>query len=183
MKLRADARRNRDKLVESAKTAFAETGPDVSLDEVARRAGVGIGTLYRHFPSRESLVAAVYEREVRQLAAEADRLLDTKPAGDALHEWMRLSIGYVGSKRMIAAALGPTDSGRSLLSDTAVPLVMNAISLLVTKAIEAGDIRADTTPDDIRRALTGFLYGDSGPGWEANTLRLIDIFMAGLRQS
>ena len=104
-KPRADGRRNRERLVEAAKAAFAELGVDVSLDEIARRTGVGIGTLYRHFPTRDAIVAAVYRREVEQLAGAAERLLGSLSPGAALHEWMRLFVDYIATKKVIASAL------------------------------------------------------------------------------
>src|SRR5580658_7642845 len=103
-KPRADAMRNREHLLEIAKLAFADAGADVSLEEIARRAGVGIGTLYRHFPTRGAVVEAVYRREVRQLASAAERLLAEGPPGEALHQWMRLFVDYIATKKVIASA-------------------------------------------------------------------------------
>ncbi len=100
-KPRADARRNRERLLATAKAAFTEVGADVSLDEIARRAGVGIGTLYRHFPTRDALVEAVYRREVEQLAGAATRLLGSLPPGEALYEWMRLFVDYIATKKVV----------------------------------------------------------------------------------
>ena len=102
-KPRADGQRNRERLMEAAKAAFAEVGADVSLEEIARRAGVGIGTLYRHFPTRDAIVEAVYRREVEQLADAATRLIGSMPPGEALHEWMRLFVDYIATKKLIAA--------------------------------------------------------------------------------
>ena len=101
-KPRADAQRNRDGLLEAAKAAFAEVGPEASLDEIARRARVGIGTLYRHFPTRDAIVEAVYRREVQQLADAAPRLIESLPPAEALRAWMRLFIDYIAAKRVIA---------------------------------------------------------------------------------
>ena len=103
-KPRADGLRNRERLIDVAKLAFAEIGPNVSLEEIARRAEVGIGTLYRHFPTRDDIIAAVYRREVTQLADAAKRLLETRPAGEALHEWLRLFVDYIATKKVIAPA-------------------------------------------------------------------------------
>ena len=180
-KLRADAQRNRERLVDVAKAAFAEAGPDVSLDEIARRAGVGIGTLYRHFPTRDAIVEAVYRREVRQLAEGAARLLGSLPAGEALHQWMRLFVEYIATKKVIASALGSIVGGASELYAASGAQITEAMSLLVRRAAESGDIRADVDPDDLLRALVGFTYGNGSPGWQASALRLIDILMDGLR--
>ena len=104
-KPRADARRNRDRLLEAAKAAFGELGPEASLDEIARRAGVGIGTLYRHFPTREAIVEAVYRREVQQLADAAPRLAESLPPAEALRAWLGVFIAYIGAQKVIAPAL------------------------------------------------------------------------------
>ncbi len=180
-KPRADALRNRERLVDVAKAAFAEAGPDVSLDEIARRAGVGIGTLYRHFPTRDAVVEAVYRREVRQLAEAAARLLASAPAGEALHQWMRLFVDYIATKKVMASALGAIVGGLSELYAASGAQITEAMSLLVRRAAESGDIRADVDPDDLLRALVGFTYGNGSPGWQASALRLIDILMDGLR--
>jgi len=170
---RADALRNRERLVDAAKAAFADAGAEVSLEEIARRAGVGIGTLYRHFPSRDAIVAAVYRREVQQMADAAARLLTSSAPGEALHEWMRLLVDYMATKKLVASALGSMSGEIYASSD--------AITLLMERARAAGDVRADADPDDILRALVGFTYGARGPGWEASARRLIDILMDGLR--
>jgi AcrR family transcriptional regulator len=180
-KPRADAQRNRERLLETAKAAFAEVGPDVSLDEIARRAGVGIGTLYRHFPNRDGIVEAVYRREVQQLADAATRLMDMLPPGEALHQWMRLFVDYIATKKVIGSALTSIVGGVSELYVASGVLITGAISALVERASAAGDIRADVDPADVLRALVGFTYGATGPDWEASALRLIDILMDGLR--
>ena len=180
-KPRADGQRNRERLIEAAKTAFADVGPDVSLEEIARRAGVGIGTLYRHVPTRDAIVEAVYRREVRQLAASAERLLATRPAGEALHQWMRLFVDYIATKKVIAQALSSIVGGTTDLYAASGVLITDAMSLLVTRAAAVGDIRADADPADLLRALIGFTYAAPGPGWQASALRLIDILMDGLR--
>jgi AcrR family transcriptional regulator len=182
-KPRADAQRNRERLLEAAKAAFAESGPDVSLDEIARRTGVGIGTLYRHFPNRDAIVEAVYRREVQQLADAATRLMETLPAGEALHQWMRLFVDYIATKKVIGSALTSIVGGASELYVASGVLITGAMSALVERAIGAGDIRRDVDPDDLLRALVGFTYGAAGPDWEASALRLIDILMDGLRPS
>jgi AcrR family transcriptional regulator len=180
-KLRADGQRNRERLLETAKAAFADVGPDVSLDEIARRAGVGIGTLYRHFPNRDAIVEAVYRREVQQLADAATRLMEALAPGEALHQWMRLFVDYIATKKVIGAALGAIVGGVSELYASSGALIIGAMDALVGRASASGDIRADVDPADVLRALVGFTYGNTGPGWEASALRLIDILMDGLR--
>ena len=181
-KPRADGLRNRERLIDVAKLAFAEIGPNVSLEEIARRAEVGIGTLYQHFPTRDDIVAAVYRREVTQLADAAKRLLETRPAGEALHEWLRLFVDYIATKKVIAPALASMTGGTSALYESSIELMKGAIADLVEKAIAAGDIRPDVEPFDLVQALGSFAMGVStSPGWETRTLRLIDILMDGLR--
>jgi AcrR family transcriptional regulator len=180
-KPRADGERNRERLVEAAKAGFAEAGADVSLDEIARRAGVGIGTLYRHFPTRDAIVEAVYRREVEQFAEAATRLQASLPPGEALHEWMRLFVDYIATKKVIASALASLVGDTTNLYATSGSRITEAMSLLVERASASGDIRRDVDPDDLLRALVGFTYGNSSPAWEASARRLIDLLMDGLR--
>jgi AcrR family transcriptional regulator len=180
-KLRADGQRNRERLTEVAKLAFADLGADVSLDEIARRAGVGIGTLYRHFPTRDAIIEAVYRREVEQLAGAAARLLGSLPPGEALHEWMRLFVDYIATKKVMASALGAIMVSAPDLYASSAGQITNAMVLLVDLASASGDIRPDVDPNDLLRALVGFTYGNTSPGWQASALRLIDILIDGLR--
>jgi len=181
-KPRADSARNRKLLIDAAKAAFSETGLNVSLEEIARRAGVGIGTLYRHFPSREAVVEAVYRREVEQLAEAVPQLLETSPAGEALHKWMHLFVDYIATKRLIAPSLGTVAGRTSALYATSAELITRAISTLVKRAVASGDVRKDIDPSDLLRALVGVSYGNPDAGWEASARRLIDILMDGLRR-
>jgi AcrR family transcriptional regulator len=180
-KQRADAQRNRERLLKVAKAAFADDGPDVSLDEIARRAGVGIGTLYRHFPTRDAVVEEVYRREVLQLASSATRLLGSLSPGQALHEWMRLFVDYIATKKVMASALSSIVGGPTELYDSSRTQIMEAMVLLVNRAAAAGEIRPGIDPNDLLRALGGFTYGNTSPGWQASALRLIEILMDGLR--
>ncbi|MDQ0463961.1 AcrR family transcriptional regulator [Caulobacter ginsengisoli] len=180
-KPRADSLRNRERLLEAAKAGFTEVGPEVSLEEIARRAGVGIGTLYRHFPTRDAVVEAVYRREVEQLAEAAGRLSETLAPAEALHAWMRLFIDYIATKKVVAPALGAMVGGPSELYAVTGQRFTTAISDLVSRGVAAGEIRSDVEPYDVLRAVGAFAYGASGPGWEASALRLVDIFMDGLR--
>jgi AcrR family transcriptional regulator len=180
-KQRADGQRNRERLMAAAKAAFANVGADVSLEEIARRAGVGIGTLYRHFPTRDAIVEAVYRREVAQLAGSAERLLGQLTPGEALHQWMRLFVDYIATKKVIASALGALAGGAADLYAASGAQISGALSLLVERAAAAGDIRADADAGDLQRALIGFTYGAARPGWQASALRLIDLLMAGLQ--
>jgi AcrR family transcriptional regulator len=180
-KRRADSQRNRDLLADAAKAAFAELGAEVSLDEIARRAGVGIGTLYRHFPNRGAILEAVYERELDQFAGAAAQLLETMPPGDALHAWMRLFVDYIATKKVIAPAIAALADGTPAVFASSGTRITSAMAMLVARAGASGDIRAGSDPNDLLRALVGFTYGNTGPGWEASAKRLIDILMDGLR--
>jgi AcrR family transcriptional regulator len=180
-KPRADAQRNRDSLLEAAKAAFAEAGPEASLDEIARRAGVGIGTLYRHFPTRDAVIEAVYRREVQQLAGAAPRLVETMAPAEALRAWMRLFIDYIAAKRVIAPALKSLVGGGSALYADSSARINEAMALLVERARASGDIRPDADSADLLRALIGFAYVNSAPDWEASARRLIDLLIDGLR--
>ncbi len=178
---RADALKNRERLLEAAKAAFAEAGSDASLEDIARRAGVGIATLYRNFPTRDAVVEAVYRREVQQMADAATELLAQMSAGEALHEWMRRSLEFVATKKGMGSALGSMVNTGSDLYAFSIDLLTKAVVDLVNRAIESGDIRPDVDPNDILRAMTGFSYGAEQPGWKDGTLRLVDILMDGLR--
>ena len=181
-KPRADSARNRQLLIDAAKGGFTELGLNVSLEEIARRAGVGIGTLYRHFPTREAVVEAVYRREVEQLAEAVPQLLQTSPAGEALHKWMHLFVDYIATKRIIAPSLGAAAGRTSSLHASSVELITNAISTLVKRAIASGDVRKDIDPSDLLRAMVGVSYGNPDAGWESSARRLINLLMDGLRR-
>ncbi len=167
--------------MDAAKAGFAECGLAVSLEEIARRAGVGIGTLYRHFPTREAVVEAVYRQEVEQLADAVPQLLAASAAGEALHQWMHLFIDYIATKRLIAPALGAAASKGSALHASCVQLITEAISSLVKHAVDCGEVRADIDPSDLLRAMVGVSYGNPDVGWEDSARRLIDLLMDGLR--
>ncbi len=181
-KPRADSARNRQLLIDAAKAAFTDVGLNVSLEEIARRAGVGIGTLYRHFPSREAVVEAVYRREVELLAEAEPQLLETSPAGEALHKWMHLFVDYIATKRVIAPSLGAAAARTSALHASSAELITRAISTLVKRAVESGDVRKDIAPSDLLRAMVGVSYGNPDKAWEASARRLIDLLMDGLRR-
>jgi AcrR family transcriptional regulator len=180
-KPRADSARNRQLLMDAAKAGFSEVGLNVSLEEIARRAGVGIGTLYRHFPSREAVVEAVYRREVEHLAEAVPQLLATSPAGEALHRWMHLFVEYIATKRLIAPSLAAAAGRKSSLYASSAELIARAIATLVKRAVASGDVRKDIDPADLLRAMVGVSYGNPDAGWQASARRLIDLLMDGLR--
>jgi AcrR family transcriptional regulator len=180
-KPRADSQRNREQLLETAKAAFTEIGADAPLEEIARRAGVGIGTLYRHFATRDALIAAVYSRAVEQLAASADRLLEERSPGEALEAWLDLLIDYMATKRVVAPALraDPGEGARVYANSGAS--ITQAMNALTESAIKAGDIRSDIGLEDVYRMMIGVSHGYEQPGWEVSARRLVSVMMAGLR--
>jgi AcrR family transcriptional regulator len=180
-KPRADSARNRQLLIDAAKAGFASVGLTVGLEEIARRAGVGIGTLYRHFPNREAIVEAVYRREVEHLAAAVPQLLERCPPAEALHKWMHLFVDYVVTKRVIAPSLAVSAGPASKLYISSVQLITGAISTLVKRAIAAGDVRNDIDASDLLRAMIGVSMGNPDAGWQASARRLIDLLMDGMR--
>ena len=180
-KPRADSTRNRQLLIDAAKSGFAELGLNVSLEEIARRAGVGIGTLYRNFPSREAIVEAVYRREVELLADAAPHLLEIWPAAEALHKWMHLFVDYIATKRLIAPSLGSATVRTAPLYATSAELIKGALATLVKRAVAGGEVRKDIDPADLLRAMLGVSYGNPDAGWQASARRLIDLLMDGLR--
>jgi AcrR family transcriptional regulator len=180
-KPRADGARNRQLLIDAAKAGFAEVGMNVALEEIARRAGVGIGTLYRHFPTREAVVEAVYRREVEQLSEAVPQLLESHTPGEALHRWMHLFIDYIATKRLIAPSLGPKTGPSSNLYATSAELIANALGTLVTRAVQSSEVRNDIDPSDLLRAMVGVSYQNPDAGWEASARRVIDLLMDGLK--
>ncbi len=156
---------------------------NVSLEEIARRAGVGIGTLYRHFPTREAVVEAVYSREVEQLSEAVPRLLAEGSPAQALHRWMHLFIDYIATKRLIASSLGPRTGSCSHLYATCSELIGNAIATLVKRAAASGEVRGDVDPADLLRAMVGVSYQNPDTAWEASARRVIDLLMDGLKST
>lgn len=180
-KPRADAQRNRERILEVAKAAFNRSGASASLDDIAKEAGVGAGTLYRHFPTRDALLEGVYQSEVEKLAA-AERELSAKlPPIEALRAWMLLFIDYIAAKHIIAPALNTIVGGVSRLYEGSRAQVTGAIDALVKRAIKSGDIRKDLDAFDLLRALIGVSNVASGPDWQQSAGRLVDILISGSR--
>ena len=152
--MRADALRNYQKLLAAAAEAFAERGTDdASLEEIARRAGVGIGTLYRHFPTRQALLEAVYRDQVEALRARADELMATKPPAEALASWLRDLIDFARTKRMLTTALLTTLNKDSEVMSSGSGIVRGAAADVLTHAQQAGAVRADADPGDLMRLV------------------------------
>jgi AcrR family transcriptional regulator len=180
-KPRADAQRNRMRLLEIAKAAFAEKGPGASLDEIARTAGVGAGTLYRHFPTRDALIEAVYRNETEQLAAAAARLIEMHSPTGALREWLLLFVDYMATKQGMYEALNSIVGGTSELYSTSAEQMKRAIAKLIDRAVASGDIRLDIDPLDLLRALAGVANISAGPDGKRAAKRMADILIAGIR--
>ena len=178
--MRADAVRNRERVLEAAKAVFSAGGPDASLDAVARRAGVGIGTLYRHFPTREALFEAVYRREGEQLADLAEQLKTDPHPADALRRWLRSNVEFVATKKGMSAALALAAHSTSHLAAYSFERLTKAVGVLLDRAVEAGEIRADIGPEDLLRALIGMCYMHNQPGWQDSVMRLVEVFVDGL---
>jgi AcrR family transcriptional regulator len=179
--LRADARRNRDRLLAVAVRAFSQDGPDVPLDAIAREAGVGIGTLYRHFPTREALVEAAYRTELDRLCDAAPRLLAELPPEQALRAWMDRFVDYMTTKRGMAEAL------RAVIASGGNPFAQSrdrllaAITTLLTAGAKAGAVRSDIAPADVLASLSGVSLAAGEPTQRVQAGRLLDLIMDGLR--
>jgi AcrR family transcriptional regulator len=180
-KPRADAQRNRERILEVAKDAFTRFGANVSLDDVAKQAGVGAGTLYRHFPTRDALLEAVYRSEVGKLAAAEREFSRTMPPIEALRAWMLLFVDYIAAKQIIAPALNTMVGGPSKVFQATGVLVKGAIGALVKRAMDSGDLRPDTDPLDLLRALVGVSNVPMGGDWKRSARRLVEILIQGSR--
>jgi AcrR family transcriptional regulator len=178
---RADAQKNRDRILEIAKREFARCGANASLEEIARQAGVGPGTLYRHFPTRDALIEAVYQTEVAKLAAAADRFVASLPPLEALRAWMLFFIDYVAAKHIIAPALDSIAGGAAKLYEGSQHQVRGAIETLVNHPIASGEMRKDIEPFDLLRALIGVAHVTFGSDWQESARRLVDVLIAGSR--
>ena len=181
-KPRTDAQRNRERILEVAKEAFTRSGADASLDDIAKQAGVGPGTLYRHFPTRDALIEAVYRSEVEKIAAAARKLADELPPLEALRAWMLLFVDHIAAKQIIAPALNSIVGGASKLYEGSRGQIQEAIDTLVKRAIQSGEIRRDLDAFDLLRALIGVSHVSAGPDWKQSARRLVDILIAGSRR-
>ena len=178
---RRDAQRNRERILEVAKQAFSQYGANASLDEIAKESSVGPGTLYRHFPTREDLLVAVYRSEVEKLAAAERQFAETLPPIEALRAWMLLFVDYIAAKQIIAPALNALVGDPKKVFEGSYAQVWEAIQVLVKRAIKSGDIREDLDPIDLLRALIGVANVASTPDWQQSARRLVDILILGSR--
>jgi len=180
-KPRTDALENRERILEVAKQAFSRSGTNASLDDIARQADVGPGTLYRHFPTRDALIEAVYRSEVEKMAAAQRDLSENLPPAEALRAWMLLFVDHIATKQIIAPALNTIVGGPSKLFEGSRTQITAAIDALVKRAIAAGEIRADLDPLDLLRALIGVANVAATPDWQQSARRLVDILITGSR--
>jgi AcrR family transcriptional regulator len=180
-KPRADALRNRELILEVAKAAFTRSGANASLDDIAKQAGVGPGTLYRHFPTREELLQAVYRSELEKLAAAEKKLAETMTPIAALRAWLLLFVDAIAAKQLIAPALHTLVGDHKKVFAASYAQMQEAIRSLVKRAVKSGDIRKDLDPMDFIRALVGVANVTTSPDWQQSARRLVDILVTGSR--
>jgi AcrR family transcriptional regulator len=176
--VRADARRNRERLLEVATAAFATAdGQPVSLESIARDAGVGIGTLYRHFPNREALIEAVYRTGLAEVAAAADKLLKRHPPKTALRRWMDRYASFVAAKRGMAESLHAMFDSGALQGNETRASISSAVDLLLKAGAGDGSLRSDVQADDVVSSLIGIFLASGSP---EQTGRLLDLLVDGI---
>jgi AcrR family transcriptional regulator len=181
-KPRADSIRNRERVLAAARAVFASSGAAGSLEAVARHAGVGVGTLYRHFPTRQSLFEAVYRREVEQLVELAAQLGAELPPLEALRRWMHANVEFVATKKGMSAALAVVVHASSDLTTYSMGRLSAALQPLLSRAAAADAIRDDVSAEDILRVIVGLCYMHTDPGWQGKVIQLVDVFVDGLRR-
>jgi AcrR family transcriptional regulator len=180
-KQRFDAQQNRERILVVAKQAFAKSGANASLDDIAKQAGVGAGTLYRHFPSRQDLLKAVYQAAADKLATAAAEFAETLPPIEALRAWMLLFVDYIADKQIIAPALSALVDDPEKLYKASYGQTWEAIRSLVKRAIISGDIREDLDAIDLLRALVGVATVGASSDWLQRARMLVDILILGSR--
>ncbi|MHA6619124.1 TetR/AcrR family transcriptional regulator [Pseudonocardia sp. DLS-67] len=179
--VRAHARRNREKLLAVARAAFATADGTVSLEGIARQAEVGIGTLYRHFPTREALVEAVYAAELDDVGTSATKLLDEHPPAVALRAWMDRYAAFVATKRGMVDTLRTAWASGRIAAPTTRERITGAISTILTAGARDGSLRADVPADDVTAMLVGVLLSTGAGDSPEQTGRLLDLVLDALR--
>ncbi|MFD6288571.1 TetR/AcrR family transcriptional regulator [Streptomyces sp. NPDC060205] len=181
--LRAHAQRNRDALLLAARDAFTAGEADIRVEEIARRAGVGVGTFYRHFPTREAVVEAVYDERVRGMCAQVPALLATDPPHEVLRAFLEQLIQHAVDSRSMAAALKTLmDLGSPVFNHGRATMV-DTIRQLLAAGVAAGTIRADITADTVFRAMGGVCASHGQPGWEDGAREVVGLIYDGLRHT
>jgi AcrR family transcriptional regulator len=178
---RADACRNRERLLECASAAFSREGIDASLERIAKDAGVGIGTLYRNFPNRDALMEAVYRHNVDQLEVDAQKIAANNTPGIALDQFMQRFVAYVATKKGLAMHLKTVLGSDSELFVTAQKRLHDTVGHMVDAAIASGEIRADTDSEDLIRALAGVCMTSDMSVSQEQPCRIAKLLMDGLR--
>lgn len=179
-RVRADAQRNLDALVQAAKAVFAASGVDAPVREIAEAAGVGLGTLYRHFPQRSDLIVAVFRREVDACADAAPVLAAAHPPVQALALWLQRFVDFIAAKRGLSAALHSGDAAYAALPAYFDARFRAALQGLLDAAAQAGDIRADVAPGELLHAVAGLSH-PSPFGETAQARRMVALLVDGLR--
>ena len=180
-KPRSDAQRNRERILEVARQVFTRRGADASMDEIAKRAKIGPGTLYRHFPTRDELLATVYITEVEKLAAAQKKLSAKLPPMEALRAWLLVFIDYIATKKIIAPALNAMAGGPSRVFQQSGQVMEDAANSLASRAVASGDLRPDVDPMDLLRAIYGLSTAGSGEDWPVKARMFVDILLQGSR--
>ena len=180
-KPRSDAQRNRERILEVAKQVFTRRGADASMGEIARRAKIGPGTLYRHFATRDDLLATVYITQLEKLAAAQKKLSAELPPIEALRAWLLLFIDYIAAKKIIAPALNAMAGGPSRVFQQTNRLMEEAANALASRAVARRDLRPDVDPMDMLRAIYGVSSAGSTDDWPAKARRFVDILIQGSR--
>jgi AcrR family transcriptional regulator len=180
-KPRADAQRNRERILEVAKQVFTRRGADASMDEIAKRAKIGPGTLYRHFPTRDELLATVYTAEVEKLAAAEKKLSAELSPIEALRAWLVVFIDYIATKKIIVPALNAMAGGPSRVFQQTMQVVEEATNALASRAVASNDLRSDIDPMDLLRIIYGLSTAVSADDWPTKGRTLVDILLKGSR--
>ena len=180
-KPRSDAQRNRERILEVARQVFTRRGAGASMDEIAKRANIGPGTLYRHFPTRDELLATVYITEVGKLAAAQKKLSAELPPMEALRAWLLVFIDYIATKKIIAPALNAMAGGPSRVFQQSGQVMEDAANSLASRAVASGDLRPDVDPMDLLRAIYGLSTAGSGEDWPVKARMFVDILLQGSR--
>ena len=180
-KQRCDALQNRERILAVAKESFAKSGANASLEDIAKQAGVGPGTLYRHFPTREELLKSVYQAAVEKMAQAGQDFSKRLRPVEALRAWMLLFVDYIAEKQLIAPALNALVDDPKKLFEASYGQIWEAVRALVRRAVESGDLREDLDAIDLLRALVGVANIAASPDWQPSARRLVDILILGSR--
>jgi AcrR family transcriptional regulator len=179
--LRADAQRNRDRLIAVARAALAGGDGSVSLEAIARDASVGIGTLYRHFPTRDALIEAAYRTELALVLASAEPLLDRYEPAEALRLWMGEYADFVSTKRGMAGSLRGLIASGTIGSSQTRPLVTKTVAMLFDAGVKAGTLRGDVRVEDVVASLVGIFLATPSADHAPQAARMLDLLMDGIR--